>query len=87
MTHTATTGQVQVPLRIDVPVQLVAPTRAAELLALPVQTIETVAELLQVSESAIQRLVADGQLGSRRIGRLVRIPTTEIARFINEAVS
>lgn len=78
---------VNVPLHLDVPVQLTAPTRAAELLALPVQTTETAAELLQISESSIRRLIESGDLRTVRIGRLVRIPTDQLIDWIAREAS
>lgn len=76
-----------VPLHLDVPVQLTAPTRAAELLGLPVQTTETAAELLQISESSVKRLIDAGDLQTVRIGRLVRIPTDQITGWLAREAS
>ena len=78
---------VNVPLHLDVPVQLTAPTRAAELLALPVQTTETAAELLQISESSIRRLIESGDLRTVRIGWLVRIPTDQLIAWLAREAS
>lgn len=59
-----------------------AVTRGDELRSLPVQTIDTTAELLQCSPAAVQRLVAAGQIPSFRLGRLVRIPTDGLIDWI-----
>jgi len=42
------------------------------------------AEILSLSERSVWQLVRDGELKALRIGRSVRIPLTEIERFVKE---
>lgn len=76
------------PLEYEAAPQRIAPTRAAELLAHPVQTDDTAAELLMMSSSQVQRLRQAGHLPTIRVGRLTRIPTPALIDWINnEAVT
>jgi len=45
-------------------------------------TKKTFAELLQISESTVNRLIDNGEITPLRIGRSVRITESEVARFI-----
>lgn len=64
---------------------LIAPTRAAELLAHPVQTDDTAAELLMMSSSQVQRLRQSGRIPSfRTAGRGVRIRTVDLIAWIDQ---
>ena len=42
---------------------------------------ETVAELLDCSVQKVRKMIQRGEIGYRRIGRLVRIPSSEIERI------
>ena len=61
-----------------VPSSSVAATPGARLL-----TVEQAAERIEVSKSQIYVLLKEGTLGSVKIGRLRRIPTTEVDRYIS----
>ena len=41
------------------------------------------AKLLQVSERTVRRLVAEGVIRVRRVGRCVRIQVSELERYLN----
>jgi excisionase family DNA binding protein len=43
-----------------------------------------VAETLGVSSRSVHRLIDDGQLTAFRIGRVLRIDKTEVARFLDD---
>lgn len=44
----------------------------------------TVAEWLGCSERTVRRLVSRGELTGHRVGRLVRIPTATVVRYLEE---
>lgn len=45
-------------------------------------TVTEVAEALRLHPQTIRQMIRDGRLRAVRSGRAVRIPTTEIARFL-----
>jgi excisionase family DNA binding protein len=47
-----------------------------------VLSVPQLAELLAVNRNAAYRLVADGEIFSRRIGRSIRIPTSAAIAYI-----
>lgn len=46
------------------------------------RTVPQAAEELQASERQVRRWIKDGRLRAIRIGRLVRIPPDDFARFV-----
>jgi excisionase family DNA binding protein len=58
--------------------------RAASITS-PLLTTEDAASLLRVHPSTVRRLIGDGSLGVRRIGRSVRITRASLDEFIEAA--
>ena len=44
--------------------------------------IPEVAAVLRASESGVRALIREGRIGSVRLGRMIRVPRHELARFL-----
>ena len=50
-----------------------------------VYTCAEVADLLRISERYVRYLIERGQIGGMRLGRVVRVPASEVQRLLEEA--
>lgn len=48
-------------------------------------SVQQVAEILQVHEGAVRKLVSDGKIAGFRVGVFIRIPQTALERFLEDS--
>lgn len=50
-----------------------------------VLTVKQVAEILNICENSVYRLIRDKQIGSRKVGRKILVPKVCITDYLNSA--